>query len=368
MAESQEFAALTPATITAVESALSQPRLTPYLAGHGNREYALRLYLWNGRLSKAFLFPLGICEIATRNAINSALSVAYSPDWVLAPPFQLNQFSAQSHARALDRLNRFAAKRNLPAPGPNDLIAALTFDFWSNLFRDDYDYVWPANVLATAFPNLPAGMGRKDIQRRAAEVNDLRNRIAHHEPIHNRQDHGARLNVILDLIGLISQPARDFTRRHSTVMTVARVRPTRYSSFPGRPLAQMNLRAPPLVLAGDQLDDVIRAMRAARPELALIEAYEGAGPAALTTTGAMALTADRAATIGGMVDLSELTARDVVEAYPVSLAEIDVRASSGDVMALFFPPDPTASRPTAILVRSATGKVLGAILRPEVRL
>ncbi|WP_242121932.1 Abi family protein [Sphingomonas lacusdianchii] len=368
MAESQEFAAPTPQTVDALEQALSGPRFAAYLGTHGDRGHAIRLYLWNGRLSQAFLFPLGICEIATRNAINHALSAVYGRDWVLAPPFGLNTFSQQSHARALDRLVRAAIARGLPEPTADDLVAALTFDFWSNLFRDDYDHVWPDHVLIAAFPNLVAGMRRRDVQRRAAEVNDLRNRIAHHEPIHDRQDHGAKLNAILDLIGLHSLAVRDFTRRHSTVMAVARVPPTRFSHFPGRPIAQMNLRPPPFVTADDPLDVVLPLMRAGRPELALIAGDGDGPPSALTTASAMTATADRAALLGGMVDLSEVTAGEVVDLHPLTLMEIDVRASSGDLQALFFPSDATATRPAVVLVRSVGGLVAGAILRPDVRL
>ncbi|TCP96418.1 Abi-like protein [Sphingomonas sp. PP-F2F-A104-K0414] len=366
MAESQEFAALTPQTIKAVELALSKPRFSAYLGSHGDHEYALRLYLWNGRLSKAFLFPLGVCEIATRNAINGALSGVYGPNWVLAPPFGLNVFSAQSHTRALDRLTRAAQNRGLPPPGSNDLVAALTFDFWSNLFRDDYDHVWTQPVLAAAFPHLPAGFRRKDVQKQAAEINDLRNRIAHHEPIHDRQNHGAKLARILDLIGMSSRTVRDFTRRHSTVMMVSRTPPTLHSRFPGRPLAQMNLRPPPVVAAKDTLDIVLPVMRAARPELAMIAGAGAEG--VLTTTSAMALTADRAAMTAGMVDLTDLTARDVVNLHPLSFAEIDVRATSGDVLALFFPSDSSALKPAVVIVRSVVGHVAGVLIRPEVRL
>jgi hypothetical protein len=367
MAESQEFAVLTPGLVDAMEQAISLPRFAAY-DGYGDREYALRLYLWNARLAKAFLFPLQICEVSTRNAVNEALAGIYGPNWILAPPFGLNDFSEASHTRALERLHRRADRRALPPPGSDDLVAALTFDFWSNLFRDDYDDVWTGPVLATAFPNLPVGEGRRDVQRRAAEVNELRNRIAHHEPIHDRQNHGAKLAAILDLIGLRSRPTRDFTRGHSTVMAVARVPPTRQSRFPGRPLAQMNLRPPPMLALGDPLNAALAAMRAARPELALIPGA-GAPPfAALTTSSATALVIERAALASGLVDLSELTAGDVTTAHPLELGEIDLRASSGDVLSLFFPPDQTAPKPSALVVWSAQRVLTGVIVRPDLRL
>lgn len=367
MAESQDFAALTPGVVDAMEEALSPPRFAAYDM-HGDREFAVRLYLWNARLAKAFLFPLQICEVVVRNAVHGALSGVYSPDWILAPPFGLNGFSEASHARALDRLQRRAVRRRRPPPSADDLVAALTFDFWSNLFRDDYDAVWTAPVLAAAFPNLPAGEGRIEVQRRAAGVNDLRNRIAHHEPIHDRQDHGQQLSAILELIGLRSRAAREFTRRHSTVMVVARVPPTRYAREPGRPLAQLNLRPPPVLDAGVGVDAALAAMTAARPPLALIPSGGAVPYSTLTIATTVALVAERSALAGGLVDLSEITAADVVAAHPLTLGEIDVRATTGDVMAMFYPADGVDARPSALIVRSASGGLAGALLRPDIRL
>ncbi|UAJ10501.1 hypothetical protein [Polymorphobacter megasporae] len=327
------------------------------------------LYLWNARLAKAFLFPLQICEVTIRIAINEALATVYGADWILAPAFGLNEHSRASHDRALQRLIRRAQRLALPPPVSDDLVAALTFDFWSNLLRDDYDDVWTIPVLAVAFPNLPHGQGRRQVQKMAAEVNELRNRIAHHEPIHDRQNHGAKFAIVLDLIGLRSGQVREFTRRHSTVMAVVRVPLTRQSRFPGRPLAQMNLRPPPVIHHTDTIDVVIVALRAARPDLALIPDAARAPPyAALTIATVSALIVDRARTAGGLVDLTELTAGEVVVAYPLAIDEIDLRASGGDALSMFFPSDPAAPKPSALLVRSANGDLSGALVRPDFRL
>lgn len=151
--------------------------------------------------------------------------------------------------------------------------------------------------------------------------------------------------------------------------SVARVPPTRQSRFPGRPLAQLNLRPPILVQPLDSAETAIAAMRMVRPSLALISDQGRSPPyAALTMTTAAALIADQAALESGLVDLSELTASDVAAAHPLELGEIDVRASSGDALSVFFNPDSTKPPVSVLLVRSANDDLLGAILRPDLRL
>jgi hypothetical protein len=41
---------------------------------------------------------------------------------------------------------------------------------------------WP-NRLGMAFPNLPTGYERQSVMRPLTDIRDLRNRVAHHEPI-----------------------------------------------------------------------------------------------------------------------------------------------------------------------------------------
>ena len=43
-------------------------------------------------------------------------------------------------------------------------------------------HVW-RRELRRSLPNLPYNLGRRTVETRARELNDLRNRIAHHEPI-----------------------------------------------------------------------------------------------------------------------------------------------------------------------------------------
>lgn len=364
MAESQDFGAFLPAEIDSIADAVSAPRFGEYVrSASGHRDYALQLYLWNARLSKAFLFPLAMAEVVTRNAIDAGLRTHLGPDWVLTLPFALNAFSQQSYDRARDRLQN----ATIGPISADSLVAALPFDFWSNLFRQDYALLWQTpGLLGAVFPHLPAGEGRRDVQRRARTVNGLRNRIAHHEPIHDRQDHGATLSVILQLIGLRDPGVREFVRRHSTVTAVVRVPPSRHSRFAGRPLAQANLRPPPELSATDSLDVAAGKLRSARPQVALVARPAGGGYDAVTMSALLGFIADQAALAAGLVDLRDHSVSDVLAGHPVALGAIDIRSSSGDAAARFFPPDKSPP-PGILLVTAADGSPAGVIVRPDIR-
>jgi abortive infection bacteriophage resistance protein len=185
MGESQHVIEYNVDLLTALETSLSTPRIQPYIAkANGNIAHAWQLYLWNARLAKSFLFPLGVLEVTVRNRIHHSLSSAFgTPDWIQDPKAHyayFNDYTCLSHITAKDRLTNL---KGAP-PKSDELVAALSFDFWSNLLRSEYKSLWDeGNRLKDAFPLMnPMGLGT--IRPKVSRVNLLRNRIAHHEPIH----------------------------------------------------------------------------------------------------------------------------------------------------------------------------------------
>jgi hypothetical protein len=356
MAESQEPIEYDTQLLAALEGGLSRPRLSTYVtAASGDQRRAMLLYLWNCRLAKAFLFPLNIAEVATRNSMHRALSDEFGgPQWILDPPFPLTAESQASRERALSRLKN--------GPHSDGLVAALTFDFWSNLFRREYSAVWVRPGLLTAtFPNLAASDGRHEIQQLVAKINHLRNRIAHHEPIHalNLRE---QYDAILALIGHLCSKTRDWVRSHSTCMTVMRTPPCEESHLPGLPLSSTNLHTPLT------LSEETPLLAAARPPVALVPNSKSGGTRLVSPTRIIRFIAKRATTQGEMIDLSEHTLGDVVAATPEILtATISRQASTGDALELFFPSGvPQAARPQALLVQS-NNQTHGVILHPSIR-
>lgn len=371
MAESQDLFPYDSQLLDALNGALSPSRLGPYLASaKGDRLFAIKIYLWNARLAKSFLYPLHVAEVTIRNAMHNAFSQAFGgPGWILNIPFQFNFESANSYSRSVKRLHD-GGKQN---PSPDEVIASLSFDFWSNLFRRDYKSLWGKHVvLQSVFPNLPETSGRGDIKDLVAGINRFRNRIAHHEPIFRDVKHHEMHDKILDLIGLRCQATKDWVRRHSTVMAVVRSPPTPASTLPGRPLASANLRPPPILQPTDTLLKAMGMVAKARPAVALLPDTTRTPPYSVVTAPMLLGFIERkSAELGDLIELGAHTVQDIIStSEPVLCATIDRIATTGDAAAQFFPPDTKQSaRPQVLIVLddSAPQRVAGVILRSEIR-
>lgn len=183
-----------------LQAIASYARIEPYLTVClGDQSAAVRLYSWNIQVSAAFQAPLGCLEVAYRNALHYRLSTLFGRgDWWLAPDIRLHHTAQRMVADAIDELQR---RRRRPTPGR--VVAELPFGFWVSLLGSGTDYetrLWrPA--LRHAFPSYRGR--RAPLHREFDGVRRLRNRIAHHEPIH-RRDLVADHERIVRLLGYIS--------------------------------------------------------------------------------------------------------------------------------------------------------------------
>lgn len=201
-----------------IKASLSEERFAPYMAKAGHKpEYAFNLYLYNARLSKAFLFPLHLLEVSLRNRINSIFCADFGPDWPHDITFRAT-LSAESQA-ALDK-----GIERAKSPKTENVVATLTFDFWSNLFRPEYDRPFWQTNMNTLTPNAPQTT-RKDFQRVVKDLNQFRNRVAHHEPIYTL-DVSKFHTAIINTIRLISRETSDWVKHHSTVNQIIRTKPS----------------------------------------------------------------------------------------------------------------------------------------------
>ena len=220
MAESQVPFPYTAATNRELIAALSKHRFEPYLRRSGFKpELAFELYLYNARLAKAFLFPLHIVEIVLRNAVDEIFTKHFTNLWPLDPTLA-GILTPESNASLQKAISRSANVNQ--AWTKDDVIANLTFDFWSNLFRQEYDRsLWQTNM-HQLMPN--ATVNRAEFQSMVSKINKLRNRIAHHEPILN-ENAAQRLKEIFEVVSFRSSAARDWLKSHSTVYQVLKTAP-----------------------------------------------------------------------------------------------------------------------------------------------
>jgi CBS domain-containing protein len=219
MAESQVPYPNLPVQIAAIRASLSEPRFATYLKkGGGIEAYAVALYIYNARVAEAFMFPLGVVEITLRNAIDALLVTQHGATWHLDAGFRdtvLMPEGLSTLDKAIQRAGASAARSRV--------VAELTFDFWSNLFRPDYGALWRTG-LNIVFPNLPKTTTRHDIQMMARSINQFRNRVAHHEPVLdlNVTDVNAR---IVELVRLRCTETAAWLKHHSRLSAIIRTRP-----------------------------------------------------------------------------------------------------------------------------------------------
>jgi hypothetical protein len=173
-----------------VERWLSRPRYAVYLAAaSGDPARALALYDWNAEISAALLRDLAHVEVGLRNAYDRALIQHWQgpPHWTSAYRVVFPTLYRTRSGRRVD-INvkpRESVERALDAAGgpsapPGKVIAELMFGFWRYLSSAAHEKSLWVPVLHNAF--VP-GTNRRDVDRPVGRLHQLRNRVAHHEPV-----------------------------------------------------------------------------------------------------------------------------------------------------------------------------------------
>lgn len=163
----------------ALRRTLSIERLTKYLdASDGDLDRAIMLYERNLRLAEAFHTPLHCLEITLRNVIDERLTVRYGPNWQNgAAPLQDDAW--QAIRKAEDSLSH--APHTAGAT-----VAELALGFWVGLLGPRYDATIWRTTLHAGFQAGGRGLKRSLIHGRMNALRRFRNRVAHHEPIYDR--------------------------------------------------------------------------------------------------------------------------------------------------------------------------------------
>lgn len=195
---------------------LGPDRLSNYLtATGGNRSRALALYEWNTDVaSEALRRDLCHLEIGLRNAYDTALRNHWSgpTDWTsdpaaVFPPMWSTRGGNKTPKAKVDLNKRprellTQARRDAggAAAPTGKVVAELTLGFWRYLSLGRHEKRLWVPCLHHAFP---AGTDRtRDVDDRIHRLHNVRNRVAHHEPIHT-VNLTARLQDIIDLASLI---------------------------------------------------------------------------------------------------------------------------------------------------------------------
>ena len=203
-----------------------------YLASvGGDLEQAIALYDWNAQVGGALHEDIGRLEVVFRNAIDEAL-VTYgtAQGWPTIWYRRHQLFPGKHGARALDDIKTArgrATRRGVPEVH-GKVVAELSFGFWRFLCTKPYLTSLWVPVVADAFPNHPdhgdPRVVRQAVDDRIQRIHFLRNRVAHHEPVHQR-NLKRDLDSIAQLADWISAEARDWIVGMSRAADVIEGRP-----------------------------------------------------------------------------------------------------------------------------------------------
>ena len=195
------------------EHAVSTARLGTYRALARDDDHAWALYRWNIELTAA-LTPLACdVEITLRNTIHDQLTTHYGrDDWWASTDLVLDDITAETLSTVVRKHKQQLAKGTI---GPGKVIADLMLGTWVMLLSRggtsalsraiDYETnLWrPALRFGFAIGTFtPSGAPRRPtrdaVHLRASNLQRLRNRAAHHEPIFN----GVRVTGTQTVVGL----------------------------------------------------------------------------------------------------------------------------------------------------------------------
>jgi hypothetical protein len=211
--------AYTPTNIANLESSHSPERLAPYyaLAG-GDKALGIKLYAWNSALSQALYTPLQGLEVTLRNGISAQLRAAYGPTWFELNPGPPLQYPLPDMLLKV----RTDLGRHGNVPDHGRVVAELNWGFWTGVLAKRYEQLWRTHFRQVFHADGP--LTRAQIFQPLDDLRRLRNRIAHHEPILNRNI-AADYASILDLIRYISPTTASWVDDQSSVMAVLASKP-----------------------------------------------------------------------------------------------------------------------------------------------
>lgn len=176
--ESQYLSNQPSETLDAIIASISRERLTAYSATAASDVEALALYELNARLCNCLHELIGGLEIALRNAICSAVIDHYGrQDWYRARVVTRN-LSPERRKNIREVRARLQAQHQDERSGR--IISGLTFHFWVAIHENKYRDIFWTPFLHKVWP---AGSNIKQVHKDLLKMRDLRNRIAHHEPV-----------------------------------------------------------------------------------------------------------------------------------------------------------------------------------------
>lgn len=167
-------------------SVMTNARMNRYLlACGGNTRKAMTLYRKNLQLTQELFTVISCFEVALRNAIDTCVSSSLGNDWLKKAAANGGVFDTSKCRLTRDNIND--AINKLHHYSHYKLVAELGFGFWRFMFAQN-QFNATGRVLLKVFPSKPTSTtaiqyNNTYIFNQLAQLNEIRNRMAHHEPI-----------------------------------------------------------------------------------------------------------------------------------------------------------------------------------------
>lgn len=165
---------------------MTDARMQRYLlACNGNTRKAMTLYRKNLQLTQELFTVIGCFEVALRNVIDKQITLSLGNDWLKDGAMPGGVFDTPRCRLTRENINDAIGK--LHTYSHYKLIAELGFGFWRFMFAQN-QFNATGRVLLKVFPSKPTSTSiiqynNTYIFNQLAQLNELRNRMAHHEPI-----------------------------------------------------------------------------------------------------------------------------------------------------------------------------------------
>lgn len=209
-----------------IRDLLTPERLRSYLANaNHDLDRALGLYEWNLAASAAVMQTSAIVEVIIRNALDRQLV-----DWARARGGRTWLDTVPLDARGRDDLRKArerATNYGRAVERHGKVVAELNFGFWRYLTAQRYHASLWVPALHAAFPDgdVDIRTRRREVERRLADLMLVRNRAAHHEPIH-RRDLTRDLEAAVQLAAWVHPHAGSWLAATLTIPDVMTTKPT----------------------------------------------------------------------------------------------------------------------------------------------
>jgi len=149
---------------------------------------------------------------------------AYGPDWIIDDAFKGQDLRIHKEVESVSSRLVAAARQKSPSrglfkPSTAEVVAGLSFGFWTSLLGKKYDRTFWRSALNQAFPEYARLTGGNISRPTAAgkfdEIRTFRNRVFHHEPIFRRKSLQDDYDRLLEAVSWMSADLHSWLARQS---------------------------------------------------------------------------------------------------------------------------------------------------------